>query len=95
LPDAAEPKVPSYMTQAVWATVLCFPPTGAWAIVQASRVITLLDEGDLEGALRASRSARYWIRVSIILGALVLLGTIAIGAAIIVYVGYYLIPGLE
>ena len=50
----AEP-IPTYMSQAVLATLLCFPFTGAMAIVYASQVSTKLEAGDLDGASIASK----------------------------------------
>jgi hypothetical protein len=76
------------MAQAIWVTVLCFPFTGAVAIAYAARVVTLLEAGDRQAAVAASRAARRWVIVSIILGAILVTGTIAIGAGLIYYYVY-------
>jgi hypothetical protein len=63
--------------------MIWFPPTGLLATVQASRTITLRDAGDLEGARKASQAARKWVIISIWLGALLYLATIAAGVVLI------------
>jgi hypothetical protein len=76
------------MPQAIWVTVLCFPITGAVAIAYAAKVVTLLEAGDRQAALAASRSARKWVIVSIILGAILVTATIALGVGLIYYYVY-------
>lgn len=83
------------MAAAVWATLLCFPLTGFWAVVQASRVITLLDAGDREAARIASRSARKWVIVSFFIGLVILTLTVVVGAALIYYFTSVWIPMIE
>jgi len=68
--------VPNYLAWSITMTVLCFLicciscysfpgiVTGIVAIVFASKVNGLLNAGDVEGALRASRSAKIWAWVT-------------------------------
>ncbi len=74
-------EIPTYLSQAVLATILCCPATGFPALIQATRVQSLLEAGDREGALRASRAARRLILWSCVLGAILILSTI--GGAVV------------
>lgn len=68
--------VPNHMTWSIIVTVLAFfvcclsclsfpgIVTGVVAIVFASKVNGLLNRGDLDGALRASKNARIWAWVT-------------------------------
>lgn len=50
-------------TNMVWAilsTILCCLPTGIYAIIRASKVESLYNMGDVEGARRASKDALTW-----------------------------------
>jgi hypothetical protein len=87
--------IPTYMAPAVWVTILCFPLTGFWAIVQSTRVMTLLEAGDREGARAASRTARKWVIASIFIGGAVLLLTVIVGALAIYYFTNVWIPMIE
>ena len=79
--EAAEVErpIPNYMSQAVLATVFCFPFTGAAAIVEASRVNSHLAEGNRDAARVASRKARRWVFLSIWCGALMVFLTVVVG----------------
>jgi hypothetical protein len=72
------------MTPAIWVTMLCFPFTGCVAIFHATRVVTLLDAGDRDGAKAASRKARKWVVISMIAGAIMIIATI-----VVILVGFY------
>jgi hypothetical protein len=95
LDEPPEPPIPSYMSQAIWVTLLCFPITGFWAIVQASKVIALLDEGDRAGALVASRKARWWVKVSAIVGLVIYLATAALIVSGYMYIYNVILPRIE
>ena len=88
-PPAAEP-IPTYMSQAVMATLLCFPFTGAAAIVYASQVSVKRKAGDLDGAWIASKKARRMVWWSVILGILMVALTILGGLALTLYLAYLL-----
>jgi len=80
----AEP-IPTYMTQAVIATLLCFPFTGTLAILHASQVISRIQAGDLDGAREASRKARRMVWLSVILGFVMIALTVLGGLALALY----------
>jgi uncharacterized membrane protein len=69
--------IPNYLWQSIVVTILCCLPTGIAAIVFATRVDKLATAGDIQGALDASKKARTWTIVSIPLGLLVGIASIA------------------
>jgi Interferon-induced transmembrane protein len=80
--------IPNHLAWAIIATVLatclCCPLglIGIVAIVQSNKVNTLLNQGDLEGARRASDSAKTWCWVATalaIIGVLINIGMVATG----------------
>lgn len=76
--------IPTHMVDAILATIFCCLPFGIPAIVYASMVNSRIAAGDLEGAMRASRSANMWVHISAWTGLLLaLLGAIMkfLGAA--------------
>lgn len=80
----AEP-IPTYMGQAVIVTLLCFPFTGAMALIHASQVSSRMQVGDLDGAKAASRKARRMVWLSVILGFLMIAATVLGGLALVLY----------
>lgn len=68
-PTRAEP-IPNYLAWSIVSTVLalclCCPAliTGIVAIVYSSKVNTLVNQGDLDGARRASANAKTWCWVT-------------------------------
>jgi hypothetical protein len=62
--------IPTYLWQSIVVTLLCCLPAGVVAIVQASKVQSRQQYGDIQGALSASRNARTWCIVSLVLGLL-------------------------
>ena len=86
-PTAAAPgSVPNHLAWSIIATVLatclCCPLglIGIVAIVFASKVNTLLNQGDLAGAQRASASAKTWCWVATALAIIGLLINIVVFA---------------
>ncbi|MBB6365417.1 MULTISPECIES: CD225/dispanin family protein [Xanthomonas] len=80
--------VPNHLAWAIISTVLgfclCCPAliTGIVAIVFSSKVNGLLNQGDLEGARRASNTAKTWCWVTTalaIIGLLINIGMLATG----------------
>ena len=61
-------QVPSHLVWAILATLFCCLPAGIVSIVYAAQVNGKLTAGDLEGALRASNSAKTWALISVALG---------------------------
>ena len=85
---AAPGSIPNHLAWAIIATVLatclCCPLglIGIIAIVQSNKVNSLLNQGDLEGARRASDSAKTWCWVATVLaiiGVLINIGMVATG----------------
>jgi ABC-type Fe3+ transport system permease subunit len=66
-------KVPSYLAQAILATLFCCLPFGIVAIVYAAQVDGKWGAGDYEGAIDASNKARTWCWVSFGIGLATLL----------------------
>ncbi|MGH8921939.1 MAG: CD225/dispanin family protein, partial [Actinomycetes bacterium] len=69
---------PTYL----WAAVLClfvFLPSAIVALVFSLRVTRLAQVGDWRSAVRSSRLARTWCLISLLLGAIVLVMTVASG----------------
>ncbi len=85
---AAPGSIPNHLAWAIIATVLatclCCPLglLGIVGIVQSNKVNTLLNQGDMEGARRASDSAKTWCWVATalaIIGVLINVGLLATG----------------
>ncbi|MGD0060607.1 MAG: CD225/dispanin family protein [Verrucomicrobiia bacterium] len=64
------PDVPNYLVPAILSTICCCLPLGIVAIVFAAQVNTKLQAGDIPGALEASRKARMWVWLAVVLGLL-------------------------
>lgn len=62
--------IPTHMVDAILATLFCCLPIGIPAIVYASQVNSRIASGDLEGAMRASKSANKWIHISVLVALL-------------------------
>jgi hypothetical protein len=60
--------IPNYLWQSIAVTILCCLPAGIVAIVNATRVQSRQQMGDIQGALDASRRARTWCIVSLVVG---------------------------
>lgn len=52
--------IPNYMVPAVLATLFCSLPFGIPAIVYASKVNTLVSQGNIPAAIEASNKAKKW-----------------------------------
>ena len=63
--DVQNVRVRSHLVAAVLVTLFCFAPTGVAAVVWAGNVRTRLALGDVEGARRASATARRLVWVSV------------------------------
>lgn len=88
LSSAAPGSIPNYLAWSIIATVLatclCCPLglMGIVAIVFANKVNTLLNQGDIAGAQRASANAKTWCWVATalaIIGLLINIGVLATG----------------
>ena len=69
-PVVVSQKVPNYLVHAIIATIFCFLPTGITAIVYSTKVNSLLATGDIEGAKSASKTAKLFVNISVVLGIL-------------------------
>jgi archaellum biogenesis protein FlaJ (TadC family) len=56
---------PTYMAQAVLATLFCCVPLGVVAIVKASQVSAAWQNGDVATAHQRSREAAAWVNWSV------------------------------
>lgn len=61
-------KPPTYLAQAILATIFCCLPFGIVAIVYAAQVDSKWTIGDYSGAKRASENAKTWCIISLIVG---------------------------
>ncbi len=66
-PAAGGPPVvmPNYLWQAIVYTVCCCWPLGIPAIVYAAQVISIVVQGDLEGARNSSKNAKMWCWIAL------------------------------
>lgn len=80
--------VPTYLVQAILATIFCCLPFGIVAIVFAAQVNGKLQAGDMDGALDASRYAKLWTWVAFLSGMGILL-LYAYGIAVGFGLGWY------
>jgi hypothetical protein len=60
--------IPTYLWQSIVVTLLCCLPAGIVAIINATRVSSRQQLGDIQGALDASRRAKTWCIVSLVVG---------------------------
>lgn len=68
--DGVTPCPPTNLGWAIAATICCCIPLGIAAIFMATRVTSRWQNGDYEGARRASESAEWLIILSIVIGLL-------------------------
>ncbi len=54
------PCPPTYLAWALISTILCCIPFGVIALIQSSKVQSQWQQGDYNGAMRASKSAKDW-----------------------------------
>lgn len=64
-----EQSMPStYLVWAILATLCCCLPTGVVALIYASKVSPLYQQGDIKGARDASEKAGWWVIISFVCG---------------------------
>lgn len=71
VPSGGLTQVSSYLWQSIVLTLLCCMPFGIVAIVYASKVDSLVAQGDLNRAFAASKSAKTWCWVALGTGLLI------------------------
>ena len=62
------PDIPNYLVQAILVTIFCCIFTGIPSIIYAAQVNGKIQAGDIDGAFRASKSAKMWAWISFGLG---------------------------
>ena len=65
--ETRPPRPNSYLALAIVSTILCCLPAGVVSIVYATQVNNAYDDGNYQKALNASRNARTWGIVSIVI----------------------------
>ena len=75
-PAGTKPK--SYLALSILATLLCCLPFGIPAIVFSAKVDSFWNAGRYQEAQDASRKAKTWMLVSVILGALIIISYFAL-----------------
>jgi len=56
----------TWLFESILATILCCPPFGIAGIVNAAKVESRFNAGDIQGAHRASEQAKKWTIVSVV-----------------------------
>ncbi|WP_019038112.1 CD225/dispanin family protein [Psychroflexus tropicus] len=73
--NQTQPERPSnHLAMAIITTLLCCLPAGIVSIVYASQVNTKYNAGDYEGAINASKTAKTWWLVALIVGLVSIIG---------------------
>ena len=72
-PQYIGPKPKNYLALSILATIFCCLPFGIPAIVFAAKVDSYWNAGNYQQSMDASRKARNWMLVSVILGALAII----------------------
>jgi len=67
---AAPPAIPNHLAGAVLTTLCCCMPFGIVSLVFAAQVNSKLAAGDLAGAQLASKNAKTWMIVAVVMGLL-------------------------
>lgn len=63
---SARPK--NWLVESILATLFCCPPLGIVGIINAAKVNSAFDAGDVNGATKASADAKKWTRITFISG---------------------------
>jgi len=80
-------KPKNWMVESILATIFCCMPLGVVGIINASKVNSLYEVGDIAGAEAASKQAGKWVKIAAIAGLTFLIIYIAI--FVIAGVGLY------
>lgn len=72
-------KPPTYLAEAILATIFCCLPFGVVAIVYASQVDSRWNVGDYYGAQEASDNAKRWSIASLVVGLIILIFYLLLG----------------
>lgn len=63
----------NWLVESILVTIFCCLPFGIAGIVFASKVNSLFDTGDYEGALKASKDAGKWTKIGFFIGLAVII----------------------
>jgi hypothetical protein len=83
-PPQGQPQIDNNMTMSI-VSIFLFWPTAIPAIINASKVNTLLQQGDYAGAQQAAAESKRWSRISLIVG------LIWYGVVILCCIGYFVL----
>jgi len=64
-PAGGAPNIPNYLVPAILATLFCCLPLGVVSIIFATQVNTKVAEGDIAGAMEASRKAKMFLYIAV------------------------------
>lgn len=75
------PQVPNYLVQSILVTLCCCLPLGIVAIIFAAQVNSKLAQGDVAGAMEASKNAKMWCWIAFGLGLVAIVIWMLVGGA--------------
>jgi len=83
-----QPRPKNYLVPSILATIACCLVTGIISIVYSTQVNSKYEAGDIVGAEKASKTAKTWLIVSVVIGLLgwiigVIIPTLFLGGTII------------
>lgn len=62
----------NYLVESILVTIFCCMPFGIAGIVFASQVNSKFQSGDIDGAIKASKDAKKWMKWSFISGIIII-----------------------
>jgi len=65
---SGQKKPKNWLVESILSTILCCPPFGIAGIIFATRVDSAYKKGDLEAAEKASKQAKKWTLVAVVIG---------------------------
>jgi len=69
-------KPKNWMVESILATLLCCMPFGIVGIINAAKVNSLYEAGDVAGAEKASKDAAKWVKIAVGIGLAVIVAYI-------------------
>lgn len=80
--NSNQPRPQNYLVAAILSTIFCCLPTGIVSIIYAAKVNGLYAEGRYDEAVAASKNAKTWFIVSLVIGLIVAILYFLFGLAI-------------
>lgn len=68
--QTARPK--NWLVESILVTLFCCLPLGIVGIINAAKVNSAFDSGDINGAMKASADAKKWTKLGFIIGLVVI-----------------------